>query len=185
MHRSHDGHVHCELARDARHLPRGVNTLRDVPELREYAVERAAACEREPDAAVARQVAGAREDQIPEPGKPTGLKVNLGSQGEIELKWKCKNPKGSEGTMYEIRRKIGDGPFIVLGTAGKKQFVDETIPAGTASAIYSIRAFRSTRRGALAQFNVYLGIGDGYVRRHQPQRNGKDPAATQLTVRAE
>jgi hypothetical protein len=126
----------------------------------------------------------AAHSPIGAPGQPTGLKVVLHTQGEIELKWKCPNPKGSEGTMYEIQRKIGDGPNVPLGTVGKKRFVDETLPRGTAYAMYSIRAIRSTRRGAVATFNVFLGVGKGHIPQNWRERTARDKNGSQLAVRA-
>jgi hypothetical protein len=99
------------------------------------------------------------------PGTPSEFKAKLLSVGEIELKWTCKNPKGSEGTMYDVRRRIGNaGPFVSVGLIGKKRFLDTTVPAGSASVTYSVTAIRSTRRGESAQFTVHLGIEPGMPR---------------------
>ena len=103
---------------------------------------------------------------LPPPGKPTNLKVELGGIGELTLKWKCKNPRGA-GPMYQIWRRIvtdgkrGERTFI--GAIGKKRFVDETLPAGTAQVIYEIQAFRPTAVGPVATFPVNFGT-DGSER---------------------
>jgi hypothetical protein len=106
--------------------------------------------------------APAAPSPIPAPGTPTRFKVHLGQVGDIDLKWKCPNPKGSEGTMYEIKRRLGNGPFAIIAIVGKKRFYDDTVPAGTGSVTYRITAFRSTRRGPCANFTVFLGV-DGIV----------------------
>lgn len=99
---------------------------------------------------------------IPAPGTPTNFTLRLGQIGDLEIKWKCKHPKGSEGTMYEIKRQLGNGPVSIIAIVGKKKFYDDTIPAGTASVTYRITAFRSTRRGECGIFPVFLGV-DGII----------------------
>jgi hypothetical protein len=113
---------------------------------------------------------------IPAPGKPTNFTVKLGEVGDIEIKWKCQNPKGSEGTMYEIKRQLGKGKFAIIGFVGKKKFYDDAIPAGTASVTYRITAFRSTRRGRCANFTVSLGV-DGIIPADFVYPRGKQLAA--------
>jgi hypothetical protein len=97
----------------------------------------------------------ARPSPIAEPGKPHGFAAELWQNGALQLKWKCKNPAGAVGTTYHIERRTGAfEPMVYLGTVGEKKFVDETIPAGTASVVYQVRAVRSTKVGPVAQFNV-------------------------------
>ncbi len=95
------------------------------------------------------------------PGKPTQFKASLRSLGDMEIKWKCKHPKGSEGTMYQIERQIAGGAFELLATVGVKRFIDITLPAGTAQVNYRVTAIRSTKRGASADFPVSLGVEPG------------------------
>ena len=107
---------------------------------------------------------------IPAPGRPSRLTTTLGGDGSLLLKWKCDNPRGSVGTMYQISRQIGgsgeastrsgeasDGEFVPLAVVGKKQFRDETIPAGATAITYRIQAIRSTKQGDAAEFNVNFG----------------------------
>ncbi len=99
------------------------------------------------------------------PGKPERFKTNLRSDGSLELKWRCKNPKGSEGTIYRIERKIGyEGvAFEQVGLVGKKRFVDELLPAGASVVIYRVTALRSTRMGATAEEIVHLGVDPAWA----------------------
>lgn len=97
------------------------------------------------------------------PGTPRGFTVQLQQVGSLLLRWKCANPKGSVGTMYQVSRQIGAAEFEHLAVVGEKQFLDETIPAGTASVTYEVRAVRSTARGESARFSVNFG-GTGRVR---------------------
>jgi hypothetical protein len=97
---------------------------------------------------------------VPPPGTPGNFKVVLAGNGSLELKWKCSNPPGSQGTLYQIWRRVGAaGEFTYLGGAGEKKFTDATIPAGSASVTYQIQAARSTAVGPWAQFNVNFGVG--------------------------
>lgn len=95
----------------------------------------------------------------PPPGTPFEFTVGLLQNGALELKWKCNNPSGTQGTIYEVMRKIGSGSFVFVGASGVKVFTDETIPAGSSPCTYQITAVRSTSRGNPAQFTVNFGIG--------------------------
>lgn len=100
------------------------------------------------------------------PGTPTDFVVTLLQSGAVNLKWKCSNPAGATGTMYEVERKIGSGAFTLLGSEGSKSFTDVTLPAGGGGGLvtYQITAVRSTASGMPAQFNVNFGVGgDGMM----------------------
>jgi hypothetical protein len=99
---------------------------------------------------------------MPPPGKPTDLLVTLSETGALTLTWKCPNPTGSQGTIYQIwRRTSPTAAFEYLGGAGSKLFVDETIPAGSSQVTYQIQGARSTAVGEFAQFNVNFGVNTG------------------------
>ena len=74
----------------------------------------------------------------------------------LNLKWECRNPRGSSCTTYEIWRQTDGGPFVGLARSGKKSFVDQTIPPGTVQLVYQIQAVRSTA-GTAARFSVNFG----------------------------
>lgn len=96
----------------------------------------------------------------PAPGKPTDLRATLDDSGLLNLKWKCANPSGTSGTIYQVWRRIGpSGDFTYIGGTGTRSFVDATLPAGAAQVTYQIQAVRSTAAGPWAQFNVNFGIG--------------------------
>jgi hypothetical protein len=114
---------------------------------------------------------------LAEPGQPYGFAVELQQVGILTLTWKCKNPRGSAGTMYHVSRKIGDEPFKFIGSNGKKTFVDRTLPAGTPRVIYKVQAVRSTGAGDSAEFPLSLGNPGGIP-------IGMMPRTTQLTVAA-
>lgn len=96
---------------------------------------------------------------VPPPGTPFDFAVSLLQSGALEFKWKCLNPVGSVGTIYEVQRKIGTGGFAFIGGIGVKTFLDETLPVGSAPVTYKITAVRSTARGNPAQFTVSFGVG--------------------------
>jgi hypothetical protein len=96
---------------------------------------------------------------IAKPGKPYRFSFTLDEDGAVYLKWKCTNPRGSAGTIYQIYRQVdGSGQMAFLGTTGKKQFVDMTVSQGTTTIVYKIRAIRSTKIGESATFNVNFGV---------------------------
>jgi hypothetical protein len=94
----------------------------------------------------------------PAPGTPANFTVDLFQDGSLELKWKCANPAGSSGTIYQVWRRVeADGQFEYLGGSGLRKYIDNTIPAGSSQVTYQIQAVRSTAVGAFAQFNVNFG----------------------------
>ncbi|HYE62648.1 MAG TPA: hypothetical protein VD997_11690 [Phycisphaerales bacterium] len=99
---------------------------------------------------------------VPPPGTPSDYRVELLQDGSIVLKWKCQNPAGASGTIYEVRRRpIAGGPWTFIGATGTKSFSDDTLPSGSGGVTYQITAVRSTRRGNPGQFNVNFGVGGG------------------------
>lgn len=97
----------------------------------------------------------------PPPGTPTDFTVGLLGSGALELKWKCPNPAGTMGTVYEVKRSLGGGPLAYIGSTGVRSFTDDTLTAGAAPVTYQITAIRSTARGNPAQFLVNFGTGGG------------------------
>lgn len=97
---------------------------------------------------------------VPPPGTPTAFTATLNTDGSLKLRWKCANPAGSQGTLYNISRKIGSGPFVAIGSSGTRSFIDATVPAGSASITYQILAVRTTAMGEAAQFIVNFGISE-------------------------
>lgn len=97
----------------------------------------------------------------PAPGKPHRFAVEVREDGALILSWKSANPTNTAGTVYQVSRQIGagdEGQFAVIGTSGKKEFVDATVPAGAAAVTYQVLAIRSTVAGLPAQFTVKLGV---------------------------
>ncbi len=97
----------------------------------------------------------------PPPGTPYKFTLGLLPTGALSIKWKCDNPSGTNGTIYEVERRTGQdpGPFTPIGSTGSRSFVDETLPAGPTRVEYQITAVRSTQRGTPALFTVYFGVG--------------------------
>jgi hypothetical protein len=99
---------------------------------------------------------------VPPPGMPTDFTAALNPDGTLTLKWKCTNPPGSSGTIYQVARKVGNvGDFQMIGGSGTRSFIDATLPAGNASVTYRIIATRSTAAGTANQFTVSFGVGGG------------------------
>lgn len=95
---------------------------------------------------------------VPAPGTPTDFKVELFVDGSLKLAWKCTNPTGAQGTIYQVWRRVtADSEFTYLGGSGTKDFIDQTIPTGASQITYQIQAVRSSAVGNWAQFNVNFG----------------------------
>ncbi len=98
---------------------------------------------------------------VPAPGTPTDFTAGIEPSGAITLRWKCVNPVGGGGTVYEIQRKTGSGNFSVVGVIGTRSFTDTSLPAGSTGVMYQITAVRSTVRGVANIFVVNFGVGGG------------------------
>lgn len=99
-----------------------------------------------------------RKSPIAPPGQPTSFRFDLDAVGNLTLRWKCKNPRGSVSTLYHVYRSIGSpNRFEYLGASGAKEFIDETIPRGAGLIFYRIKPTRSTCVGPVALFHVNFG----------------------------
>ena len=99
---------------------------------------------------------------VPPPGKPQDFTAEILSTGALQLGWKCPNPTGAAGTVYEVRRKIGSAPFAMIGAGGSdRRFVDDTLPLGSSLVTYEITGLRGTTRGPSIEFNVRFGVAGG------------------------
>ena len=95
----------------------------------------------------------------PPPGQPKALKTTLNPNGSLLLNFKCKNPVGTQGTLYHVYRSLTGEPgtYEFLGGSGKTEFLDATCPAGVPMVYYSVQAVRSTAYGVTAEFVVKFG----------------------------
>jgi hypothetical protein len=116
----------------------------------------------------------AQPSPIAAPGKPHDLRVDLQGTGALALRWKCRNPRGSTGTVYHLARQLApNGPLAFLGISGSKRFIDETVPAGASQIVYQIQAIRSTAQGPPARFPVNLGGSGRRMGEPMPIETGK------------
>ena len=101
------------------------------------------------------------------PAQPKTLRVALdASSGALTLRWKAANPAGTQGTSYIIRRRLpGENGWTILGVAGKKRFVDNSLVAGTPQAEYIVQGLRSGTAGPPSQiFLVTFGLSPAGAR---------------------
>ena len=106
----------------------------------------------------------AKPSPLAAPGTPTNFEAQLaGNAGTIRLTWDCKNPAGSSGTVYEIRRNdqpvFSPPDFRFIAITGEKQFLDDTIPPGTPTVEYQVTAIRSRKRSGAGRHLVSFGAG--------------------------
>jgi hypothetical protein len=98
-------------------------------------------------------------------GRPDKFKLTLDGNGDVKLTWKCHNPRGANGTMYQVYRQIdGVGAFERVGCVGKRAFTDSAVPAGSACVAYRVQAIRSTGSGDWGMFIVNFGKPPSAIR---------------------
>ena len=104
--------------------------------------------------------APATPSPVPPPGTPVDFRAALNPDGSLRLTWRCPNPAGAPGTIYQIARRLGaSGAFVPLTSVGTRSLTDPTVPSATASVTYRITAVRSTAVGLAAEFVVNFGTG--------------------------
>ena len=87
----------------------------------------------------------------PAPTQPTDLRATInGTDGTLTLRWKARD---NDGSVYRVSRAtISDtgelGPSQEVGIAGKKSFIDESVPVGVAGVVYTVRGQRGQSIGA-------------------------------------
>ena len=99
-----------------------------------------------------------KKSPVAAPGQPSRFTFQLKQSGELVLKWTCPNPKNATGTIYQVSRQLNcTGEFVFIGTAGKKRFVDETLPRGLTGVVYRVQAMRSTKTGPIGDYFIRFG----------------------------
>jgi hypothetical protein len=96
----------------------------------------------------------------PPPGQPSNISVELlAPSGAVQLRWKCANPSGTQGTSYIVRRKLpAESTFTFVGVTGEKRFVDNSFTAGPDSVQYTVQAQRADSAGLESEiFTVRFG----------------------------
>jgi hypothetical protein len=97
----------------------------------------------------------------PAPGQPTDFKASLvPGEAALDITWKCANPPGTQGTIYQVYRQTTPDAWVHLGDAGVKRFIDATVPMA-AQLTYKVRGIRSTVAGLWGTFVVTFGA-DGF-----------------------
>lgn len=99
--------------------------------------------------------------EVPPPGTPFDFKVEILQNGALRLTWKCDNPEGASGTIYEVFRGAQGSTPSYVGSTGIKEFVDDTLPRSAVPISYQFTAVRSTRRGDPATLTVSFGVAGG------------------------
>ncbi|MFG0285226.1 MAG: hypothetical protein ACF8R7_12450 [Phycisphaerales bacterium JB039] len=85
----------------------------------------------------------AQPSPAPAPQAPTDFAFTLLGDGALELRWSAPAPIPGAEVFTTIHRKLdGAGDFALLAGTGEESWTDRTIPAGTVSAQYMLRALR-------------------------------------------
>jgi hypothetical protein len=96
----------------------------------------------------------------PPPDAPTNLTITMQTTGEAVLKWKVKQPSPGAEVFTVVHRRLNNtGSFIEFGATGEKTMIDATIPPGTQSVSYVLRARRGDQVSAPSEpVTQFLGI---------------------------
>jgi hypothetical protein len=94
----------------------------------------------------------------PAPQVPQQLSADPNANGTVTVRWKA---SGNAGSVYFVQRKLaGNNAFVDIGVTSGKSFVDGTVPAGTFSCQYQVRAVRGAQASIYSQpVGVQFGAG--------------------------
>lgn len=103
--------------------------------------------------------------QIPPPAPPTpagpptdatNLRATVQNDGSVLLQW---DGTVRNGQFFSVRRQLGGSTaWANLGSVRVKSFVDSTLPAGSAAAVYQVFAHRGSQTSAGSEpLIVYFG----------------------------
>ncbi|HVU62859.1 MAG TPA: hypothetical protein VHC70_02690 [Phycisphaerales bacterium] len=81
----------------------------------------------------------------PDPTAPFMLSATLDTEGNVIVKWKASQPQGVSGVIYSVRRALDGGEYVLLDSVGGKEFIDQTVPVGTQSVSYTVKAKRGNQ----------------------------------------
>ncbi|MCC6321048.1 MAG: hypothetical protein IT438_06370 [Phycisphaerales bacterium] len=86
---------------------------------------------------------------LPPPLPPESFVATVNPSGSIKLTWKVSQPAGVSNIAYMVKRKIPgvDTAFTTIGSAGKKEFTDETLPVGVDAVQYIVQPRRGESIG--------------------------------------
>lgn len=101
----------------------------------------------------------------PAPNAPFKLGATIDSIGNVIVNWKASQPAGVSGVIYSVQRSLENGPFVLLDSVGEKQFVDETLPIGTQTVSYTVKAKRGNKSSEWSEALILrfgrVGVGGG------------------------
>ena len=113
----------------------------------------------------------------PNPTAPYQLSAGLDSQGDVIVKWKASQPVGVSGVIYSVQRAIDGGAYALLDSVGGKTFTDETVPIGTQSVSYIIKAKRGNQMSDWSEaLTVRFGRVGGGLTITSSETTPADPA---------
>lgn len=102
----------------------------------------------------------AARSPLPPPDQPGNLLATLLTTGAVKLNWEGRGPSG---TVYEVYRKLpGESTFDLVANVGakKKTYTDKSLPPGTTSVLYQIRAIRGDSTSTFSPaYTIQFGPG--------------------------
>jgi hypothetical protein len=112
------------------------------------------------------------------PGLCGTFRAALNEDGSVKISWKCANPKGAQGTVYIVKRRLLNAPvgqYTQIAITGARSFIDNSIPSSSGGAVYTVQGQRGTVLGPTsAPFTLQFGIdGGGMVIASQFEGSGK------------
>lgn len=92
------------------------------------------------------------------PAAPTNVVADPNADGTVTIKWKGST---SNQTFFSVWRRVGNNTqWSQIGSVATKSFIDATVPAGTPTATYFIRAQRFNEVSA-ASDEAVVNFGGG------------------------
>lgn len=88
----------------------------------------------------------------PPPTTPAGVAAVIDASGNVVITWESENAAPHTGAYFTVRRKLeSQAGYEEIGASGSRRFIDASIPHGTVSARYQVRAHRGELQSAWCQ----------------------------------
>jgi hypothetical protein len=94
------------------------------------------------------------------PVPPTDVTADPNADGTVTIKWKGSTPYQ---TFFTVRRRVGNSTqWLQIGSVATKSFVDASVPPGSPTVTYALRAQRNTHVSASSD-EAIVNFGGGQL----------------------
>lgn len=88
---------------------------------------------------------------------PAQPRATVTASGVVHLSWTARQK--ARNVLYKVYRAVGNGPFTLIATVGRKHFADERTPPGAHPLTYLVRAQKGGRVSGASAATTVMPMG--------------------------